>query len=105
MRFTYEVDKGEYKAEIVVAVYDISSKLDYRIVDLGIKEKRKRKYEYRSKIIRDDYFYRGLDTEGRKQYIKDDFLKYVSPEDIYNALTFAYEKLKPSQDQIDYWIG
>lgn len=55
-------------------------------------------------IIRDDYKYRSFDFSGtsRCDYAKSEFLKYVTEEQIQQAVNMAYESLKPTQENISF---
>jgi hypothetical protein len=45
-----------------------------------------------------EYAYRALSMEDRKKHQKENMLRYVSSEEIYQAKIEAWEMLKPSKD-------
>ena len=101
----YIVQKEEYKAKIIVGILHFSlSDLTYRISDLEILPKGKRKWISIGTDIRDEYAYRVLDFDGRSQYAKEQYLKYVSWEDLCAAVDHAYAQLKPDYEHVDFRI-
>ena len=105
MRCEYMVQKDGYKAKIFVTVpnFDFSD-LNYRISDVSILPKGKRKWISIGEDIRERYAYRVLDIERRHQYAKEQYLQYVSWEDMCAALEFAYARLKPDYENIDFIV-
>lgn len=102
----YIIERADKKIKIVVKIvagYCSSNIVDYRITDILILPKGKRKWLSVSSSIRDDYSYRRLDTDGRREFIKNKFLSYVSIEEIEKAVQIAYDGIKPQTDKFDYW--
>lgn len=54
-----------------------------------------RKRSFLALINRDDYSYSKLPPEEREKYCYDKYLNYVSEEEIHQAKTEIWEKLKP----------
>ena len=101
----YIVQKEEYRAKIIVGILNFSlSGLTYKISDLEILPKGKRKWISIGRELRDQYAYRVLDFDERSQYAKEQYLKYVSWEDICAAVDYAYAQLKPDYEKLDFRI-
>lgn len=79
---------------------------DYRIVDIGIIPYRKRIEKFISHSIRDRYEYRILPYDGieRKNYVKSEFLKYVTEEQMTQAIANLYDMIKPTEENTQYWV-
>ena len=105
MQYEYIVQKEGYKAKICieVGVYNYSS-LSYRMSRLEVLPKGKRKWVTLGETIRDDYSYRKLDFDGRSEFAKERYLKYVTWEDICAAVDYAYEQIKPNYNEIDFRV-
>ena len=67
-----------------------------------VKPYRKRKEISIAASIIDRYDYRVLDLDGRKEYVKNVFLEYCTQEQIDKAVQEEYEKLAPSEDNVEY---
>jgi len=105
MRHNYEVQKEGYKLDIVVDVYTTDHReVSYRIVDVGIKEKGKRKFEYISHRIHESYEYRRRDYNEREAYAKEKYLEHITEEDVKNALEYAYSQMKPDISKVIYRV-
>ena len=105
MRYEYIVQKEANKVKIDVEMIAFgSSDFRYRISDLSILPKGRRKWISLGAPIRDEYAYRILDFDGRSQYAKEKFLQYVSWEDICAAVDYAYAQLKPDYEHVDFRI-
>ena len=72
-------------------------------VDLEITPYRKRtSFRLKSQLI-NDYTYRSFDNSTDKQeYAKSEFLKYVTEEQLNQAIYTAYERLKPTKENIRF---
>lgn len=99
-------DLGE-RVEIIVEFYQRygERKSEYRIRDLKITQKRKRKGEYLSEDIRDRFAYRNLPVCEREAYVKNEFLKHVTEEQLRSAVDALYRSLAPTEENIIYRIG
>lgn len=96
-------NKDKIKIRVNVYCDRWSDDIKY-IVDLEITPYRKRKSFYLMSVISDNYKYRSLDNSGmsRHDYAKSEFLKYVTEEQIQQAVNMAYESLKPTQENISF---
>ena len=104
----YIKQKENYKLKISVYIYigmGASTALEYRIKDVSLKPKGKRKFTSPYSYITDDYKYRqlGFDTEAKSEYVKNLFLKYCTMEDIQEAVEYAYQQIKPTEDNISFY--
>jgi len=81
-------------------------KIEYRITNIGIIPYRKRKEIFLGTNIRDRYEYRGLpfNSVERENYVKSEFLKYVTEEQLKQAIKNAYELLKPNAENVSYLV-
>ncbi len=105
MRHNYEIQKDGYKVDIVVDVYTTDFKeVSYRIVNVGIKEKGKRKFDYISHRIHESYEYRRRDYDEREAYAREKYLEYITEEDVKNALEYAYSQMKPDISKVVYRV-
>lgn len=103
MRHEYIVDKGSHKVCIMVEAYsDFNSPMIYKVCDIGIKAKGKRKFNFIAHEITNRYDYRKRDYEGREEYVRGKYLEYVTLEDIHNAVEYAYSKMKPNIDHVKF---
>lgn len=88
-----KVKEDGTKLEIRVLLIDGK----FRIDNIGVTPKGKRKITYIGSIISDDYSYRRLSGEEREKYKMKKFLE-VCPIDLMNeALQEAWLSLKPSE--------
>lgn len=103
--YEYVVQKESYKAKICVEIntYGYAS-LNYRILRVEILPKGKRKWFTLVNSIRDEYSYRKLDIDGRNQFAKEKYLKYVTWEEICAAVDHAYEQMKPDYDKVEFRV-
>ena len=91
-------NENKDKVEIRVIACCDSISIKYR-VDLKITPYRKRKSFYLKSEIMNNYKYRSFDNNADKQdYAKSEFLKYVTEEQINQAVYMAYESLKPTKE-------
>ena len=103
MRYEFIVQKETYKAKIAVEPAEYGyGEWKYRIYDLSILPKGKRKWISVTHDISDRYDYRNLEfnSEDRQKYIKERYLKYVTEEDIRSAVSYTYEQLSPELNKI-----
>jgi hypothetical protein len=85
------------KLEIRVLLIDNK----FRIDDIGVTPKGKRKITYLGLIISNDYSYRKLNTEERIKYRMNKFLEVCPIELMNEALQEAWLSLKPEELTID----
>ena len=103
MKHEYIVDKESHKVCIVIEAYsNFNSPMIYRVCDIGIKEKGKRKFNFIARQITDRWEYRHRDRIGRDEYVREKYLEYVTIEDIQNAVEHAYSKMKPNIDHVEF---
>lgn len=98
------INENKDQIRIVVRVnnYDYGGYIRFRVCDIMVKPYRKRKEISIAASIRDRYDYRVLDSDGRKEYVKNVFLKYCTQEQIDKAVQEEYKKLAPSEDNVEY---
>ena len=98
------INENKDQIRIVVRVnnYGRDESIRFRVCDIMVKPYRKRKEISIAASIRDRYDYRVLDLDGRKEYVKNVFLEYCTQEHIDKAVQEEYEKLVPSEDNVEY---
>lgn len=98
------INENKDQIRIVVRVnnYGRDGSIRFRVCDIMVKPYRKRKEISTAASIRDRYDYRVLDLDGRKEYVKNVFLEYCTQEQIDKAVQEEYEKLAPSEDNVEY---
>lgn len=98
------INENKDQIRIVVRVnnYSRDESIRFRVCDIMVKPYRKRKEISIAASIRDRYDYRVLDLDGRKEYVKNVFLEYCTQEQIDKAVQEEYEKLAPSEDNVEY---
>lgn len=98
------INENKDQIRIVVRVnnYGRDESIRFRVCDIMVKPYRKRKEISIAASIRDRYDYRVLDLDGRKEYVKNVFLEYCTREQIDKAVQEEYEKLVPSEDNVEY---
>ena len=82
--------------------YGYDGFIRFRVCDIMVKPYRKRKEISIADDIINRYDYRVLDLDGRKEYVKNVFLEYCTQEQIDKAVQEEYEKLAPSEDNVEY---
>ena len=102
--FEYIIQKEAHKVKIIVRISCDYSKVNYRISDVLTLPKGKRKWLSAAADIRDDYSYRRLGQVFREAYVKEQYLKICTIEDIENAVNAAHEKIKPSADNVTFGV-
>lgn len=102
--FEYIIQKDGYKVKIIVRISCDYSKVNYRISDILTLPKGKRKWLSTAGFIIDDYSYRRLGQTHREAYVKERYLKICTIEDIENAVNAAYNKNKPSADNVMFGV-
>lgn len=100
--FIYEVKKDDCKLKICVSVSFGRDCATYTVSDILITPKRKRKAISIAAQIRDQYDYRCTDYLERDIYVRKQYLKYCTEEDIENALQYAYFMMKPALADVAY---
>ena len=73
MRYEYIIKKPEQTICIEVSIYCDYSKIEYRVSDIGVKSKGKRKFEFVAARLRDDHGYRHTDYDKRSDYVKNEY--------------------------------
>lgn len=98
------INENKDQIRIVVRVnnYGRDGSIRFRVCDIMVKPYRKRKEISTAASIRDRYDYRVLDLDGRKEYVKNVFLEHCTQEQIDKAVQEEYEKLAPSEDNVEY---
>lgn len=98
------INENKDQIRIVVRVnnYGRDESIRFRVCDIMVKPYRKRKEISIAASIRDRYDYRVLDLDGRKEYVKNVFLEYCTQKQIDKAVQEEYEKLVPSEDNVEY---
>ena len=98
------INENKDQIRIVVRVnnYGRDGSIRFRVCDIMVKPYRKRKEISTAASIRDRYDYRVLDLDGRKEYVKNVFLEYCTQEQIDKVVQEEYEKLAPSEDNVEY---
>lgn len=85
--------------------YGYQSNSIWRVVDVGYKNSRQRKYTYLSSEIRDRYEYRKLDQKEREQYVKERFIEFVGIEKIKEAVLEAWKSIEPNMENLSFIIS
>lgn len=88
-----KVKEDGTKLEIRVLLIDGK----FRIDDIGVKPKGKRKFTYLGSSISDDYSYRRLNTEDRLKFKFNKFLSVCPVELLNEALQEAWMSIKPDE--------
>lgn len=98
------INENKDQIRIVVRVnnYGRDGSIRFRVCDIMVKPYRKRKEISIAASIIDRYDYRVLDLDGRKEYVKNVFLEYCTQEQIDKTVQEEYEKLAPSEDNVEY---
>ena len=71
-------EKEDYKCKVGAEINENF----YRFAWLSILPKRKRKWQNVSKSWSDCYQYRKLNFDEKREYLKNKYLEYLTPEDI-----------------------
>lgn len=88
-----KIREDDTKLEIRIWLNDRG---EFHIVDIGLKPKGKRKFTYVcGTSMTDDYSYRTLNMEERREYKKKLILNECSEEILKEALEEAWRKIKP----------
>jgi hypothetical protein len=69
----------------------------FRIDEIGVKPKGKRKFTYLGTSISNDYSYRGLNMEERLKFKFKKFIEVCSIELLNEALQEAWLSIKPEE--------
>ena len=93
MKTEYIIEKEDMKVKIIIYFFTSYGKAVYRIDDIKYLPKKKRKWLSVFDGIR--YKYRKTDKEYKGKLLQEEYYKYVTEQDIKEALEKAYEKLKP----------
>lgn len=95
MRHEKIIQRDGFKIKIAVSICQYGRSIDYNIDWVQILPKRKRNWKdvY---CFEHDYQWRSLGMEERKKYAVNKYLDHVTKEEINEALTELWEKLKPT---------
>lgn len=97
------VNENRDRVEIVVrTILNYGGECQYRIEDVYITPYRKRNPISLAAQIRDRYEYRVLDRDARREYIHNEYLKYCTEDQIWEAVQEAYREMAPTKDGIEY---
>lgn len=94
------VNENKERVEIVVRVVPQYDGCTYRVEDIYITPYRKRKPISIAAQVRDRYEYRCLDREKRDDYVRQEYLKYCTEEQLWEAVQEAYQELAPKKENI-----
>ena len=95
------INENKERVEIVVETrVDFHGCCTYRIGDIYITPYRKRKPISVAAQVRDRYEYRVLDRDNRPEYIRQEYLKYCTEDQIWEALQEAYRQMAPKKEAI-----
>lgn len=94
--------RTEDKQDIIIQVdfYGEYSKPTWRIAEIKYKTSRQREYRYFTYTFRDDWDYRRLDLDGRKEYAMKKFEEFVGRDKLNEAVMSAWEMIKPNLDDV-----
>ncbi len=84
--------------EIIIYITGQSTggRIKFVISDITVRKKRSRQYCSVTELAKDSYLYRCLSTgRERKAYLADVYLKYVTEEQVEQALLCAWEMCRP----------
>lgn len=99
------VNDNKERVEIVVrAMLDYSGDCTYRVKDVYITPYRKRKPISVAAQIRNRYEYRKLNREGRLEYVRQEYLKYCTEDQIWEAVQEAYNQMAPKKEDIVFQV-
>lgn len=100
------IDALQYRTEdkqdiiIVVDFYEDYRKPVWRVVEIKYKTSRQREYRYFTYTFRDNWEYRSLDLDERKEYVMKKFEEFVGRDKLNEAVMAAWQMLKPDFDNI-----
>lgn len=94
--------KTEDKTEIIIIVGCNSeyNGIFWCIEDIKYRKYRQRQFRYMSKEFRDLYEYGRLDSDEREEYAYRKYEEFVGKERLQEALMYAWNMIKPNQDNI-----
>lgn len=104
MTITTEVineNKDKIKIHITPDTDWISINISYRI-KIEVIPYRKRKSIFPLLNLTDDYNYRYADKNDRANMIKSEIFKYITKEQLQEAVNNAYKQLVPTEENIIY---
>lgn len=84
------------KVCIVISGLDNYRGIDWTIADVQYKKPRQRDWRFLSKTYIDNYEYRMLDSNKRKEYENNTFEEFCGKDKIIEAFQYAYESIRPS---------
>jgi len=100
------IDALQYRTEdkqdiiIVVDFYEDYKNPRWRIAEIKYKTSRQREYRFFTYTFRDDWDYRRLDLEGRKEYVMKKFEEFAGRDKLNEAVMAAWQMLKPDFNNI-----
>ena len=106
---TYFVNERGEKVRIIVDFFYMSGYIggvEYRVKDILFIPPGKRKPISVASQMVNDYKYRNtpFGSKEREDFIRQEFLKYCTEEQIQEAVMEEYRKMMPSADAIHYHI-
>lgn len=100
--FIYEVKKDDCKLQILVSIRCSGGAASCTVEDIRRTQKGKRKPISISAQVRDTWEYRRRGYDERGKYVKEQYLKYCTEEDIESAIQYAYSMIKPTLENVAY---
>lgn len=71
-------------------------RIKFVISDITVRRRRTRNHCSVTQLVKESYLYRCLTTEQeRRAYLADTYLKYVTEEQVEQALLYAWEICRP----------
>lgn len=104
IEYTHKRENGDTIAIEIRVSGEYSTKIKYRIKDVGYKKKGKRKFDWKARLTTENYIYRALkSTEEKAQYWRDVVYSIVTEEEIQEALEYAYSYLSLANSDIEFY--
>lgn len=100
--FKYEIKKEDCKLQICVTVFCHCETIHYTISDILVIQKGKRKPVSICAQVRDSWEYRRREYSERTEYVKEQYLKYCTEDDIKAAVEYAYSLISPKIEDVSY---
>lgn len=97
------INEQKSKIEISVRLFvGNGNTIQYRIDDIYITPYRKRNRISVARQIQDRYEYRILDYSLREEYVHQEYLKYCTEDQLWEAVQEEYQRIAPQKDKIIY---
>ena len=95
------INEKKERVEIVVrTMLDYHGNCTYRIEDIYITPFRKRKPISIAAQVRDLYEYRKLNHEERAEYAQQEYMKYCTEDQLWEAIQEVYHQMAPQKESI-----